>query len=571
MLAYKQLTKQVLSNRIFIVLLAVLCTLTSASFFFVRYTIDGNMNRIDEIVAKGGDEIRYRAAISSNTTLAYVFLAATIALTAFVFFIFYYRFYRTNRKQIGALKALGFKDSTLYKYLVLFTVTLTLLGVLVGLLIAYPLSDILLQANIEAYGVTNLVRSVGAESILLCFIAVVFVFSLTTLISYWLFIKGKEPGNLIAGNLNKASYAGTLRAADKIARIMPVKNKFPIRIMLRKPLTILLILVAVVFFNTFMIMAYSLNISSNKVFESQTAGHNYAFVTTYDVYLSDPPEDNELKILNTTGTVVFKSTKINQNIHGLYHLNRMYEIKDANGNLLSVPDIGTAVIGEGLREVYGIAVGDTISINIESKALTVNVVAIAENAQSDTIYVNGSELATQMNLENGSYNVLLSDTIPSVSGSTLTQNERIAMLERDAVSNRTSGMINQVIGAVSGCILLFLALYMSFQDNIRDMLILGLIGYQPKAVRKMFVDIYRPLVWISFLISLPLSILMVQSIQRSLSISTGDYMPFGTNIIVLGIIFIILSFIYQVVQLLFGLMLKCIHQKEEASAYTSVE
>lgn len=571
MTVYKQLTKQVLSNRIFIILLVILCTLTSALFFFVRFTIDGNINRIDEILALGGDGVRYRAAIASNTTLANVFLAAVIALTAFVFFIFYYRFYRSNRKQFGVIKALGFKDSILNKYFILMTAGFTLISGMIGLMIAYPLSDVLLQANIETYGVSGLVRSLNMKSILLCFIAAILSFTFISFISYRLFIKGKEAGSLIAGNLNKTSYTGTLKIADKLANILPVKNKFPVRIMLRKPITLLLIFAAVLFFNTFMIISYSLNISSSKVFESQTAGHNYEYLSTYDEFLTDSPQENDLEMLNTTGTVQSKNAEIKQSITGLYRLNTIYELKDKSGNLLPAPDSGTAVIGEGLREVYGLQTGDMVTIHINSKTLTVKIAAIAENAQSGTVYVNGAELAALLGLESGSYNVLLSEILPDISGSTVTKSERIDLLEQDATSNNVSGVINQVIGALSGCILLFLALYMSFQDNTRDMLILGMMGYQPKAVRKMFVDIYRPIVWIFFVICLPISILLVQSIQRNLSVSTGDYMPFGTNMIVISVVFIILTFIYQMVQLIFGGMLKRIDRKEESAAYTNAE
>ena len=571
MLAYKQLTKQFFSNRIFIVLLTVLCILTSASFFFVRFTIDGNINRVNEIAAMGGDEARYRAALASNTTLAYTFLAATILLTAFVFFIFYYRFFRTNRKQIGCLKALGFQDRALSRYFILFTAELTLFGSLVGLLTAYPLSDTLLQANIDAYGIMGLVRSLSTASILICFVSAMVIFSLTSFISYRLFMGGKEPGDLIAGNLNKTNYAGALKAADKIANILPIKNKFSARIMLRKPLTILLVFIAVLFFNTFMIMAYSLNISSGKILDSQTIGHNYEYITSYDEYLPVSAEEDTLALLNTPGIVQYNGSVIEQNIAGLYLLNNFYEMQDTKGNLLPVPDSGMALIGEGLREVYGIRIGDMISLRISEKTMTVRVLAIAENTKSDTIYVNGSVLAALMGLEDGSYNILLSDKLPIAVGNTLSSSERIDLLEQDAVSNRVSGVINQAVGAVVGCILLFLALYMSFQDNTRDMLILSLIGFQPKAVRKMFIDIYQPLVWIFFGLSLPLSILLVKSIQRNLSITTGDYMPFGTNLIILCIIFAVLTLIYHIVQWGFGRMLQQIARKEETAEFTSVE
>lgn len=54
----------------------------------------------------------------------------------------------------------------------------------------------------------------------------------------------------------------------------------------------------------------------------------------------------------------------------------------------------------------------------------------------------------------------------------ISREQRIDDLNRNAVSNNISAIINQATGALAGCILIFLALYVNFQDNTRDMLIL---------------------------------------------------------------------------------------------------
>ena len=64
--------------------------------------------------------------------------------------------------------------------------------------------------------------------------------------------------------------------------------------------------------------------------------------------------------------------------------------------------------------------------------------------------------------------------------------QRVERLERDAVSNKISAVINQATGVLIGVILLFLALFINFQDNQRDMDILRLIGYQNKEIRRLF-------------------------------------------------------------------------------------
>lgn len=140
---------------------------------------------------------------------------------------------------------------------------------------------------------------------------------------------------------------------------------------------------------------------------------------------------------------------------------------------------------------------------------------------------------------------------------------RIDELNRNAVSNKVSGVINQVIGGIVGAIMIFLALYVNFQDNTRDMLILHMMGYRTKNIRKLLMDVYMPILWAAFLLTLIPSILLAASIQKSLSVSTNDYMPFETNISVVLIAFIILNVIFLLLQALFELGIRRIIAKEE--------
>lgn len=112
---------------------------------------------------------------------------------------------------------------------------------------------------------------------------------------------------------------------------------------------------------------------------------------------------------------------------------------------------------------------------------------------------------------------------------------------------------------------------MNYQDSTRDILILSLMGYRAKAIRKMLIDIYKPILWISFLLTLWPSIRIAQSVQRSLSVQTGDYMPFGTNALVILIAFALLHVIYFLVQTMFNMGIKRVILKEEVTEYTNAE
>ncbi len=369
------------------------------------------------------------------------------------------------------------------------------------------------------------------------------VFGIMALLCYG-FVRGKEPGALIAGN-QAAADSPALRVADAVTKILPIKDKFPLRIALRKPLAVFLVLTAVMSFSTCVIIGRSLNVSSRTVFESQTIGHNYEYDVRYASvrhgdadgikYLADPA----------------------QSAIGLYGQNELFTLLGADGNTVALPKHGERIIGPGTAETYGLQAGDTVAFNAKAKY----------------VYVNVDELAASLGLEKGAYNGIYCNVLPEDTDGAeiVTREQRIEQLNRDAVSNNISGVINQAIGVLVGCILFFLGLYINFQDNTRDMLILHMMGYKIKAIRKMLIDVYRPLVWFCFVVTLPASIWLVRLIQRNLSVATGDYMPFSVNIIVILTAFAALTLLYQLVQWTFGAAIRRVIAHEDIAEHTGAE
>ena len=98
-----------------------------------------------------------------------------------------------------------------------------------------------------------------------------------------------------------------------------------------------------------------------------------------------------------------------------------------------------------------------------------------------------------------------------------------------------------------------------------------MMGYRKKDIRKMLVDIYRPIVWAAFAVTLAPGILLARSIQHSLSISTDDYMPFGTDILVIAISFALLNLIYWAVQAIFAAGIRRTLKREEISELVYAE
>lgn len=566
---YKHLTRQIASNKIFTVLLLLLTILTSLSFFFVKFSIDGNMEVLNSISSLSENQKLYKAALNSNSALANMFLGSLTGLTAFVFIMFFYRFFRANKKQIGCLKSLGFKDIFLRIYFVIFTAVLSTIGSLLGLTSGYFLSGILIEANTRTYAVTGLIRDVNVNSLFLGLMAATAVFCLVTFFSYS-FVSGRDPAVLLAGNQHSKRFSGTLYIANRIVAMIPVKNRFPLRIALRKPVAVFMILAAAMAFNVCMILGYSLNISSKEVFASQTIGHNYEYDAHFSGYHTEAVSTASMRYLDYSATLSVRGQDVKQTIVGVYDLNAVYELQDKKGRHLTTPGDGYIYINPGLEEIYNVAVGDTLIVDISGTNHNYTVAGIAANAKSASVYVNADELTNILGVPSGSYNGILSMNEAAGCEKLITKSQRIENLNRNAVSNKTSAVINQVVGVAAGAILIFLALLINFQDNIRDILILHMMGYRINAIKKLLLDIYMPIVWFSFILTIVPSIAAAYTIQKSLSIATADYMPFGTNMIMVFLVFALLNIIYQLVESVSVLGIRHVIAKEEISEYISI-
>lgn len=560
-LIYKQLFKQIIKDKIFLALLLLLTMLTSLSFFFVMGSIDGNIKLLNKLQNLTANQQLYKSALHSNMILGFTFWLSLVSLSIVVFVMFFYRFFRANKKQIGCIKTLGFKNSSLQFFFIAFTAVLSVLGATLGLFGGYALSDILIRTNSKTYNVTGLTKSISGFSLVIGLAVSTIIFCIAALLCYG-FVRNKEAGTLLAGNNVQNRFPATLKIADKISRIVPVNKRLSLRIALRKPLSVLLLLVSVMSFNVCTILGQSLNISSAKIFHAQTAGHNYEYQIQYQEYKTADIFSDAMIYIDSTSTITIDNYELERTVSGLYDINALYELKNKSNDLLTTPNAGYVYINPELSEIYGVKIGDVLVITIADEQHQFIVGEIAANAQANHIYMNGKQLTEILGITAGSYNGVFS--ADKLKGGTVTSKEqRIEELNRNSVSNKTSAVINQATGVLVGIIMIFLALHISFQDNTHDILILSILGHHAGYIRKLLIDVYLPVLWVVFVITIVPSMILARVIQNSLSVSTNDYMPFGINPLVIIIAFGLMNLIYYGVQAAFSLRIKNIIEKGE--------
>lgn len=567
-LLIKQITKELLKNKVFLMLMFILTVFTSFVYFFVHFSVDANMNALKAQANLSSEQLLLYNALTSNTTLAKNALLVFICITAFVIGMFFCRFFRASSKMIGGLKSLGFKNSVLSCYFVIFTAVLSIAGAVFGLFTGYFASDILIEANRQSYLVDGLVKGISAESLVIGSLFTTAVFCAITFLSFNT-VRNKEVSVLIEENDSKTDSSLVLRSADKISRLFPVRNRLKIRLALRKPMAALLVVFSVMIFTIMSVLGYSLTLSSKRVFESQTIGHNYELEVHYDKpQASYIPSDKAAYYVDTKGIIKQQNMSLEAVIAGVEDKSDIYKLLDKGYNTLEFPKHNEVVIGSRLNELYGFKVGEEIKLLIDGNELKMRISGIAFNAKANWIYIAKEQLEQILLLEPNSYTGAFCMENILAGGDIVTNEQKLDSLDREAVSNRVSAVINHVIGFLVGCISLFLALLLNFQSCTRDILILQLAGYRKREIKSMLLDIYRPIVLLSFLITLLPAVMIVKAILRSLSIQIGDYMPFQTNIIVIMVIFVLINAIYFTVQASFSIGIGRVIRNENVSDYT---
>lgn len=398
-LIYKHLFKQIIKDKIFLALLLLLTMLASLSFFFVMGSIDGNIKILNRLQNLTANQQLYKSALNSNRILGFIFWLSLISLSIVAFVMFFYRFYRANRKQIGCIKTLGFKNSSLQFFFIAFSSVLSVLGAILGLLGGYALSDILIRANSKTYDVTGLTKSISGFSLVVGLAVSTVIFCIVALLCYG-FVRNKEAGSLLAGNNVQNHFPVTLKIADKISRIVPINKRLSLRIALRKPLSVLLLFVSVMSFNVYIILGQSLNISSAKIFHAQTTGHNYEYQIQYQEYKTTDIFSDAMMYIDSTSIITINNYEIERTVSGLYDINALYELKNKNNELLTTPNAGYVYINPELSEIYGVKIGDILVVTIADEQHQFIVGEIAANAQTNHIYMNGKQLTEFLGITN---------------------------------------------------------------------------------------------------------------------------------------------------------------------------
>ncbi|MDT9488590.1 FtsX-like permease family protein [Streptococcus mutans] len=562
-LLFKYLSRDFLAKRTMVSILSLIIIFTSFMYFFVHFASDANLLRLGG-EQLSGNEANYFTALKSNQLLIRNITVAMVAIFSLILFLFIRGTLQRNRVQLAQLMSLGFSFSSVLAIYGLLISGLSLVSSLLGLVWGFWGSDILLSANSQAYLVQGLSKGLSLQSIMtgtlflsLFLGAIVYLAGLT--------VRKTDVALMMKQTDGKAIRSGLI---EKIIQKLPMKHKFKFKLTLNHFSTLGLLLIAIVTFSIMFVLSLSLTFSSSKILESQKNGRHYSYDISYDNYQKDNLASDSVTYLKYDVDLMIKGEAIAYQALSFTSQNDLFQLIDSKGEMLD-PTQGVYVNPE-LRENYGLKVGDTLELRVKGKRHQIKIAGFAENADLKTIYIPRDQTSAMVNEADDRFNGRLTNQSQEKGeGKVRSLEEKLSDVQRSQTSNRASAIINQSIGVITGCLLIYLAVFIGLNGNIQTLLMFDLLGYEEREVYRILLNPYIVISNLLFFLTLPVAIYAARNIQIMTSLQTGDYMPFQLNWITFVYMFAILNVLILVIRFLFIRKVKKIRDDNRQAEFLS--
>jgi len=564
-LLFKYLSRDFFAKKTMVAILSLVLIFISFMFFFVHFAIDANLLRLGG-VQLSGNEANYFTALKSNQLLIRNITVAMVAIFSLILSLFIRGTLQRNRVQLAQLMSLGFSSSSVLASYALLISGLSVVSSLIGLALGFWGSDILLSANSQTYLVQGLSKGLSLQSVMMG------TLFLSLFLGVIVYLAGLTVRKTDLALMMKQTDGKSIRPGlrEKLIQKLPMKHKFKFKLTLNHFSTLGLLLIAIVTFSIMFVLSLSLTFSSSKILESQKAGRHYSYDISYDNYRKEEAESasDSVTYLRYDVDLMIKGETIAYQALSLTSQNDLFQLIGSKGEILD-PTQGVFVNPE-LRENYGLKVGDTLELRVKGKRHQIKIAGFAENADLKTIYIPRDQASAMVNEADDRFNGRLTNNVQEKGrGKTRSLEEKLSAVQRSQTSNKASAIINQSIGVITGCLLIYLAVFIGLNGNMKTLLMFDLLGYEEKEVYRILLNPYIVISNLLFLLTLPVAIYAARNIQIMTSLQTGDYMPFQLNWITFAYMFVILNALCFIIRFLFIQKVKKIRDDNRQAEFLS--
>ena len=505
---------------------------------------------------------------ASDRLFAEYFLYLLLGIAVFVIAIVTKKRIEDERLQIGVLKSLGYSPfSIAISYLVypiLGSIIGGILGFFIGNLFSTPLANMYVSFFIVPFTKT----SIDIKYLVNC----IFIPTITlSLLSYIiaLFMLRRKPLYLLreGSNLKVNMFS---KLANKLTSLLPFKYRFKYSLAFRS-IPKLLVVAITSFFTGMLIVLTLIGMNLfNGLIDKSFEGMKYEYM----IYMNTIEEEEldstadymmindnlPIKEVKKKNGKVKKLKDTNITIMGIDKDSKYSTIVDINDNDLKEKlEDNNLIINSNIQNLYKIDIGDTLVFGLDEefkKTIEYKVVGISEEFINRSGYALRSSLCKDVGYSNNCYMVMTSKDKKYTNLKNLEDGlkEKIATVInfKDMKDNIKSSMdkysasiyIVILFASIMAFVIISVIANIVVEENKKIISLMKVMGYENKKISSIVLNIYTPIIIISYLLSIPAMIALLKKIVSSLSTNIEMTIPItlSNELALVGLIALLIAY-----------------------------
>lgn len=472
-------------------------------------------------------------------------LCIVICLIAVIItIIIIYKILQSEKKEIGVLKALGYKNCEIIRPYLLFVIIISSIGLILGAIIGTISS----QKIIDLFAMFYLFPNEGVKfEYSVYFIGVLVPFIIFCVLSYIIVYRliNKKPLELLK-NINSKESSFFTKNINKLFKKLNTFNKFKYSFLLKEKGKFYTLILSMLFSS----LLITVTLMMAGLYDKMTAGVYNNFDYEYEA-ATEIREDDALpdcyyeKALN----IPIKYNKKVVTLKGLEPDNKLYKIQndkseDVTNNLSSESSV---VVTKSFALLNDIKKGDTIKLVINKKEKEFHVTDISKQYGTPEIYIS-REVLSDLCLGNCNdlYNMIFTKEKPN-------SEEFEYIISKEALINQSKTMQKFILisvitlGIVSiliASIVIATLSSLTVEGNYYNIALLKMLGYTKKEIKRLIFSTFCSYSIITYLLSAAFFSKFLVQFMRDLSKEFDIVLPFEFRMwqLIIGLLIVILIY-----------------------------
>ena len=504
-------------------------------------------------IARIGRIAALQLEFATNRLFAEYFLYLLLAISVVVITIITKKRIDDERLQIGVLKSLGYSRFSIavsyLTYPIVGSIIGGILGYLVGCVFYQPISSMF-----KSYYVLPLDNfNIDISYLLKCiFIPLVFLSILCYLVA--IFMLRKKPLALLreGSNLKVNLFS---KIVNKLTSKFSFKYRFKYSLALRS-IPKLLIVALTSFFTGMLIVLTLIGVDlMDDVVEKSFSGMKFDYMV-YTQNVESDEIDSESDYLLTSsmsfdevkkkdGKVIdMTEEEVSISITGIDTDAKYVDILNKKGKDIKykLEDENAIIINSNMQELYDLEIGDIIVSKLDNNVkIEYEIVDIAEEYMNMVGYVNRSDYSKKLGFDKAVYSTIYSDNkdFSDMKNISEEDSKKIATIINfddlkgniETQLDRFNASIYVVIAfaSIMAFIIILVIANIIVEENKKTISLMKVLGYKNREISSIVLNIYTPVIVISYLLSIPAMIRFFQMVVKALSSDTEMTIPIALS------------------------------------------